>query len=96
MAKAKKMTLDEFFKWLPKTGWMLHNNKLRRNTLRPQCPVTSVARRQRHKVYDLLQWRYAAEDIGLSLKKAWAIVEAADNTTNGALRRRLLKHCGLA
>ena len=97
-----RMTIDEFFEALEKTprDWVrcLGVGAIRRSgAFARQCPITAVAgfgEREHFWMYgDCGYWVEAARVLGLPIKDARKIVNAADK--RGSLRARLLAACGL-
>lgn len=94
------MTIDEFLvrleavdrQWWGKSESPWIRTKTPKDSDTYCCPLTAVAGLT--KVGD---WKKAAEQLGLSIDDAKAIVAAADNRDghDPALRARLLKACGL-
>jgi hypothetical protein len=86
------MTLDEFFRKLPRTGWKLTwTGAIRCKDGR--CPLELVARMR------VGQHCQALTRLDLwPTRSSMSIVGAADGTNPSArrLRARLLRHCGLA
>src|SRR6185312_2897036 len=96
-AKHKKaMTLEQFFKALPKRGWYMNQQRcVRRYSGGVRvCPVCAVANRiaKRHK-YNISHISAACE-MGMKKELARRLANAADGDSS-RLRSRLLKHCGL-
>jgi hypothetical protein len=87
------MTLDEFFRKLPRAGWKLTPGGAIRACKDGRCPLELVARvRVGHHCQALTRldlW---------PTRSSMSIVGAADGTNPNArrLRARLLRHCGLA
>ncbi len=95
-----RMTIDEFLSALEKTprDWKGAYYPVRRDgRFVQQCPLTAVAgfgEREGFWTYsDPGMWRYAAQVLGLRMRDARKIVNAADG--RGSLRERLLIACGL-
>ncbi len=94
-----RMTIDEFFAALEKTprDWLNSGAVRRCGKFCPQCPLTAVAgfgEREGFWTYgDTGMWHYAAQVLGLRMRDARKIVNAADG--RGSLRERLLIACGL-
>lgn len=88
------MTLREFFKELPATGWtLLDSGCIRRTRGSASCPLTFVARK-----YGYHLWNRdfpAAQVLNLSDSVRKTIVAAADYPC-ARYRQRLLRACGLA
>jgi hypothetical protein len=93
------MTLEEFFAALEKTprDWELDHTIRRKATFATQCPLTAVAgfgERNGFWTYaGPLYWNDATQLLGLAMKDARKIANAADG--QGSLRKRLLTACGL-
>jgi hypothetical protein len=95
------MTIDEFFAALEEKtprDWELDHRSIRREaTFATQCPLTAVAgfgERNGFWTYaGPLYWTEAAKSLGLAMKDARKIANAADG--RGGLRKRLLAACGL-
>ena len=97
------MTIDEFFDVLPRDGWELCGNLIRRFGCDCcDCPLTAAAatkgwnppnpREDRTR-----QIQSAGESLQLSLSTITAIASSADTGrfSHPAIRARLLDHCGL-
>ncbi len=93
------MTIDEFFAELEKTprDWLGKFAIRRYGAYCLQCPLTAVAGFGERKDFwpygDTSCWAEAARHLGLRMKDARKIVNAADGS--GSLRERLLVACGL-
>jgi hypothetical protein len=87
------MTLREFFKQLPRDGWELQGQLIRRGDW-PwcMCPVSSLLNEATCMAGEV------AFELGMSLEFTCRIARAADEPstpTEHRIRRLLLAHCGL-
>jgi hypothetical protein len=91
------MTLDEFFRKLPRTGWKLTPDGAIRACKDGRCPLERVAGTR-----GVGTWRLAAGALNITNYQALHITGAADGCAYEQvhdyrrLRARLLRHCGLA
>ena len=91
MKAKKRMTKTEFYKLLPKKGWKVNGELIRRNGV---CPICAVANRLLHKRKFTDQEIGASAAIGLPLGITQGIVSAADDSW-AKDRTKLLKACGI-
>jgi hypothetical protein len=86
------MTLDEFFRKLPRTGWKLTPDGAIR-CKDGRCPL------ERRADVPHYQWKRAGRILRLRRQDRNAVICAADDLfirDDHPFRARLLRHCGLA
>jgi hypothetical protein len=85
------MTIDEFFRKLPRTGWKLTPDGAIRACKDGRCPL------ERRAKVPAGYWKEGAGKLGMGMMLRATIVWAADGTGfMPTVRARLLRHCGLA